>query len=68
MEEREDVIRASCPLYACRDCRTKTGWPHQSWCALGEKLAPLCEDCRYYHRDRCVHPACRKGGVFRFET
>lgn len=68
MEERNGVIRASCPLYACRICRTKTGWPHQRWCVLGEETAPRCSDCCYYKRERCAHPARRKGGAFQIET
>lgn len=68
MEERDAVIRASCPLYACRFCRTKTGWPHQLWCVLELVTEPDCEDCRYLARGRCAHPARRKGGVLRIET
>ncbi len=65
MGEIDVVIRANCPRFVCRVCRTKTGWPHQRWCGLGGLTDPACEACRYYapDRDRCVHPAQRKGGV-----
>ena len=62
MEEREGVIRAACPLYACRVCRTKTGWPHQCWCKSAALTAPGCDACCYFKQNRCAHPARRKGG------
>ena len=62
--EERPVIRARCPLFACRVCRTKTGWPHQKWC--DQKLAadPDCGGCVYWSRkkERCDHPAMRRGG------
>ena len=58
-------ISSPCPLFACRVCRTKTGWPHQRWCALAELTAPECADCRYWSEaeSRCHHPTLRKGGA-----
>ena len=66
MDEKENCIRAACPLFACRLCRTKTGWPHQRWCACRELTGPGCAGCRYHDpkRDECVHPA-RKGVLLR---
>lgn len=57
-------IAASCPLFVCRSCRTKTGWRHQRWCEHTELLTPGCADCRYWEakRERCGHPSRRKVG------
>ena len=57
-------IRADCPLYACRCCRTKTGWPHQVWCEMRHVTEPDCGDCRYWSAEKqaCEHPAERGGG------
>lgn len=62
--EERPVIRARCDLYACRVCRTKTGWPHQKWCAIKPVTEPDCGDCRYWsvRKNRCDHPASRRGG------
>ncbi len=63
--ERADVrIEAACTLFACRMCRTKTGWAHQRWCELSGLKSPTCRDCRYWSAQKavCVHPAQRKGG------
>lgn len=62
----DGVIRARCSRFACCVCRTKTGWPHQPWCELGEEACPGCEDCRYFDRTkaRCMHPACKRRGAF----
>ena len=38
--EREKIA-AQCALFACRVCRTKTGWPHQVWCDAADALRPL---------------------------
>ena len=63
MAETDNLIRAECPLYVCRVCRTKTGWPHQCWCCQAQVTNPDCEECRYYDRNKteCVHPARGKG-------
>ena len=68
MVETDGVIRAICPQFACRVCRTRTGWPHQSWCEQRETTVPRCADCRYYHagRQKCVHPTRGKGGIFAY--
>ena len=60
MNETEGIIRSGCPLYSCRVCRTKTGWPHQVWC----ELRPM-TDCRYRSitDGSCIHPVMRKGGA-----
>ena len=59
MDKNEAVIRSACPLYVCRLCRTKTGWPHQCWCELRDSTEPGCADCRYHDalRGKCAHPA-----------
>ena len=65
MNEIMSNIRSSCPLYICRVCRTKTGWPHQVWCELKGLTEPGCTDCRYHsaRNGGCVHPAMKKGGA-----
>ena len=65
MNEAEGIIHSGCPLYSCRVCRTKTGWPHQVWCELRPMTVPGCAECRYRSArdDSCVHPALRKGGA-----
>ncbi len=64
LNEGKERISAKCFLYACRVCRTKTGWPHQSWCSVSGVLSPGCGDCRYWEDEEgaCGHPAFRKGG------
>ena len=62
MEEERPRMEARCDLYACRVCRTKTGWPHQPWCELSQVTEPDCADCRYWGGKKCRHPARRKGG------
>lgn len=61
------VIDAECGLFACRVCRTKTGWRHQVWCSCGALALPGCEDCVYrdVKMQRCEHPAVkrRRGGI-----
>ena len=59
------IIRSACELFACRVCRTKTGWPHQKWCELCDLVRPDCGDCRYWNvgKNKCGHPARRGGGV-----
>ena len=56
------TIRAACPRFACCDCRTMTGWPHQPWCRLRTRTAPDCSDCRYFDpsHSTCVHPSLNK--------
>ncbi len=65
MENTDSTIRARCPLYCCRVCRTKTGWRHQCWCRIAGVTQPGCADCRYHDADKnlCVHPIQRKGGA-----
>jgi hypothetical protein len=62
--DERPVIRAKCESYACRECRTKTGWPHQKWCTLSRLTEPDCADCRYWSVKKagCDHPARRRGG------
>ena len=57
-----NLIRARCPRFACRLCRTKTGWPHQRWCELSFLTQPECTDCRYWSEKKhaCDHPAARR--------
>ena len=59
MDEEKDIIRCLCPLFACRVCRTKTGWRQQSWCERADVKEPGCAECYYYDADcdRCRHPA-----------
>lgn len=56
------VIAARCQRFACRLCRTKTGWPHQRWCELTFLTQPDCADCRYWSEKKhaCDHPAARR--------
>ena len=58
------IIDASCALFACRSCRTKTGWPHQKWCEMQHLTDPDCADCIYWSvkKNKCDHPARRRGG------
>ncbi|MCR5137317.1 MAG: hypothetical protein K6C12_09495 [Oscillospiraceae bacterium] len=58
-ENNEAIIRCACPLFACRICRTKTGWPHQLWCEISGVTEPGCTDCRYHNPEKsaCAHPA-----------
>ena len=58
------VIRASCPLFACRECRTRTGWPHKNGCELIDLAVPDCRACRYWSakKEKCDHPEMRNGG------
>ena len=65
MKRAEPRIDAACTLFACRMCRTKTGWKHQRWCELAAVCEPSCRDCRYWSAKRaiCEHPAQRKGGA-----
>ena len=64
LSELRPVIHASCALYVCRECQTKTGWPHQKWCELKLLTDPGCADCIYWSvkKDKCDHPALRRGG------
>lgn len=66
MDNTAGIIHAECPSYACRICRTKTGWPHQVWCGMKQVEGPNCKDCHYFDPDRarCIHPLREKGGVF----
>ncbi|MBO4217481.1 MAG: hypothetical protein J5940_06025 [Clostridia bacterium] len=65
MAEDVKTIRAACPLFACRICRTKTGWKHQSWCSLNGVVKPGCLDCCYRGQAEktCIHPAKTKEAV-----
>ncbi len=59
MDAGDRSIRGACPLFACRFCRTKRGWPHQRWCAAAGLTEPECPDCRYHDpgKGSCAHPA-----------
>lgn len=61
---QNEIINASCPHFACSVCRTKTSYPHQSWCSNSHVIKPLCTDCRYYDtaHGKCRHPVLAKGG------
>lgn len=63
MDDTRPIIRSACLLFACRLCRTKTLWPHQSWCAASRVTRPACPDCCYYDPAgmRCTHPARGRG-------
>lgn len=63
MKEELSEITSSCPYLVCRVCRTKIGWPHQSWCDLKEKTELCCFDCFYFKvKDEiCTHPVLKKG-------
>ena len=66
MGTTDNLIRSTCPLFACRICRTKTGWPHQSWCGAAAVTQPGCPDCRYWDTAGfiCAHPVRgKRGGV-----
>ena len=65
MEEERGRIAAACPRFACRVCRTKTGWPHQPWCPLSRAVEPDCGGCRYWEpkEGECIHPALRREGA-----
>ena len=56
------LILSTCPRFACRVCRTKTGWSHQPWCELSWVTEPDCTDCRYWNKkkDLCEHPTARR--------
>lgn len=58
----EYVIRGECSFFACRFCRTKYGWEHQSWCEYYWLSEPSCKDCRYFNTEHgdCIHPAQKK--------
>ena len=62
MRDKDDSITAECTLFACRECHTKTGHPHQKWCALSAKDTSECENCLYYSADKenCTHPYKKK--------
>ncbi|MBQ5398631.1 MAG: hypothetical protein IIU14_04240 [Ruminococcus sp.] len=57
----DNAIFGSCPLFACRRCRTKYGWEHQVWCEMSCVTRPTCVDCRYFSSQGggCAHPAKR---------
>ena len=62
MEQQREIIQASCPRYACLECRTKTGWPHQVWCYKIQCTSPTCEDCVCWSvkKNLCDHPYTRR--------
>ena len=62
MDRESARIRAGCPRYACLECRTKSGWPHQMWCGMAHVTEPACIDCRYWSAKKglCDHPATRR--------
>ncbi|MBR6101092.1 MAG: hypothetical protein IKP95_01555 [Ruminococcus sp.] len=53
-----------CSLFACRVCRTKTGFPHQKWCSLYGSDKGSCGGCIYFdkRKKRCRHPRKLKDG------
>lgn len=58
MKERNATIASNCPRFACKICRTKTGWAHQIWCPALPITLPECGDCMYHNekRETCEHP------------
>lgn len=62
VEKRKNEIIAECPLFVCRECRTKAGWPHQSWCPAADAAEAGCPECFYHsHTDEvCVHPILKR--------
>ena len=62
MKEELPCIRSGCPFFACRVCRTKVGWPHQSWCGIKQNTDPGCTDCQYQNRQnkQCAHPSRKR--------
>ena len=61
------IITAECPLFACRECRTKSEWPHQRWCHCAQVVRPACGDCVYWKPEAgvCKHPVRRKAATLR---
>lgn len=55
-------ILGSCSSFACRCCRTKYGWPHQTWCEYCSLIEPTCGYCLYYStkQNACLHPALKR--------
>ena len=62
--ESENIIRGSCPLFACGCCRTKYGWEHQAWCEARSLTQPTCRDCLYNNirQETCEHPVKKREG------
>ena len=61
MGTTDNLIRSACPLFACRICRTKTGWR-----GAAAATQPGCPDCRYWDTAGfiCAHPVRgKRGGV-----
>ena len=63
----DKLIIAECPRFACRECHTKTGHPHQHWCSqAADDTADRtgCAECLYWQesRGKCTHPYVKKGG------
>lgn len=63
MDTVSNSIQCECHLFACRVCRTKAGFPNQTWCSAGT-VNETCEGCNYWDKGkkRCIHPRNRKGG------
>lgn len=58
---KDEPIFAECPLFACRECHTKTEHPHQHWCKLAEIGGTGCADCLYGQTNgKCAHPYRKK--------
>ena len=64
MQNYDGAISAECRLFVCRECHTKTGFPHQKWCTLRESGSSGCADCVYRNiaGKSCGHPYRKKGG------
>ena len=65
MIKKNNTIIAECPLFVCRECHTKTEYPHQKWCTLSDAGKTECECCLYWQesRKRCAHPYKKKDGI-----
>ena len=63
MDGKAKTINAACSLFACKECRTKTGYAHQRWCSAAGKTKPVCTDCAYWlEQDKsCGHPQTKQG-------
>jgi hypothetical protein len=61
LSDTQKRIVSECPMFACRKCRTKAGWPHQAWCPVSGAVRSDCTGCVYSDgKGGCVHPTKRK--------
>ncbi|MBQ7699513.1 MAG: hypothetical protein IJT49_04125 [Clostridia bacterium] len=67
MSKKSKRISSKCPLFVCRECRTKTGWRHQKWCLFADPSVSDCTGCLYFvqrpaDKSVCVHPRMKERG------